>query len=88
MKLYDFKFLDDKSQAEVLFYYGVLIAERLYKDLVIQLYQIESFYVEIYYNSNFKMIQGINSFDSIARLEPYLNLIDITSITYFQQKEK
>ncbi len=47
MKLYDFKFLDDKSQAEVLFNYGVLIAERLYKDLVIQMYQINRFYVEL-----------------------------------------
>ena len=88
MKLYDFKFLDDKSQAEVLFNYGVLIAERLYKDLVIQLYQINSFYVEVYYNSIFKMVQGINSFDNLTRLEPYLNNIDISFIKYFQQKEK
>ncbi len=88
MKLYDFKFLDDKSQAEVLFNYGVLIAERLYKDLVIQLYQINSFYVEVYYNAIFKMVQGINSFDNLTRLEPYLSSIDISFIEYFQQKEK
>ena len=88
MKLYDFKFLDDKSQAEVLFNYGVLIAERLYKDLVIQLYQINSFYVEVYYNSIFKMVQGINSFDNLTRLEPYLSSIDISFINNFQQKEK
>ncbi len=88
MKLYDFKFLDDKSQAEVLFNYGVLIAERLYKDLVIQLYQINSFYVEVYYNSVFKMVQGINSFDNLTRLEPYLSSIDISFMNNFQQKEK
>jgi hypothetical protein len=88
MKLYDFKFLDDKSQAEVLFNYGVLIAERLYKDLVIQLYQINSFYVEVYYNSIFKMVQGINSFDNLTRLEPYLSSIDISFMNNFQQKEK
>ena len=88
MKLYDFKFLDDKSQAEVILNYGVLIAARLYKDLIIQLYQIDSFYVEVYYNSIFKMIQGINSFDDLARLEPYLNCIDVSFINYFQQKEK
>jgi len=88
MKLYDFKFLDDKSQAEILFNYGVLIAERLYKDLVIQLYQINSFYVEVYYNAVFKMVQGINSFDNLTRLEPYLSSIDISFINNFQQKEK
>jgi len=88
MKLYDFKFLDDKSQAEVLFNYGVLIAERLYKDLVIQLYQINNFYVEVYYNAIFKMVQGINSFDNLTRLEPYLSSIDISFINNFQQKEK
>jgi len=88
MKLYDFKFLDDKSQAEVLFNYGVLIAERLYKDLIIQLYQINSFYVEVYYNAIFKMVQGINSFDNLTRLEPYLSSIDISFMNNFQQKEK
>jgi hypothetical protein len=88
MKLYDFKFLDDKSQAEVVYNYGVLIAERLYKDLVIQLYQINSFYVEVYYNAIFKMVQGINSFDNLTRIEPYLNSIDISFINTFQQKEK
>jgi hypothetical protein len=88
MKLYDFKFLDDKSQAEILFNYGVLIAERLYKDLVIQLYQINSFYVEVYYNAVFKMVQGINSFENLSRLEPYLSSIDISFINNFQQKEK
>ena len=88
MKLYDFKFLDDKSQAEVLFNYGVLIAERLYKDLIIQLYQINSFYVEVYYNAVFKMVQGINSFDNLTRLEPYLSSIDISFMNNFQQKEK
>jgi hypothetical protein len=88
MKLYDFKFLDDKSQAEVLFNYGVLIAERLYKDLVIQLYQINSFYVEVYYNAVFKMVQGINSFENLSRLEPYLSGIDISFMNNFQQKEK
>ena len=88
MKLYDFKFLDDKSQAEVLFNYGVLIAERLYKDLVIQLYQINSFYVEVYYNAVFKMVQGINSFENLSRLEPYLISIDISFMNNFQQKEK
>ena len=88
MKLYDFKFLDDKSQAEILFNYGVLIAERLYKDLVIQLYQINSFYVEVYYNAVFKMVQGINSFENLSRLEPYLSSIDISFMNNFQQKEK
>jgi hypothetical protein len=66
----------------------VLIAERLYKDLVIQLYQINSFYVEVYYNAVFKMVQGINSFENLSRLEPYLSSIDISFMNNFQQKEK
>ncbi len=88
MKLYDFKFLDDKVQVEILLNHGVLIAARLYKDLIIQLYQIDSFYVEVYYNSIFKMIQGINSFDNLIRLEPYLSSMDISFINYFQQRQK
>lgn len=88
MKLYDFKFFDDKSQVEILLHYGVLIAERVHKDLVIRLYQIHSFYVEVYYNVIFKMVQGINSFDNLTRLEPYLSSIDTSFLYYFQQKQK
>lgn len=82
MKLTEFNLLDEIAQAEALLNHGVLIAERMYKDFTIFLYQIEKFYVEVYYHNKFTMIQGFRGFDSTTALEPYLEEIDITSLQY------
>jgi len=82
MKLTEFNLLDEIAQAEALVNHGVLIAERMYKDFTIFLYQVEKFYVEVYYHNKFTMIQGFRGFDSTTALEPYLEEIDITSLQY------
>jgi hypothetical protein len=82
MKLTDFNLLDEIAQAEALLNYGVLVAERLYKEFTIFLYQVNQFYVEVYYHNKFTMIQGFRGFESTAALEPYLEEIDITSLRY------
>ncbi|HEX2607839.1 MAG TPA: hypothetical protein VHK91_10685 [Flavisolibacter sp.] len=77
MKLSDFNLLDEIRQAEALLNHGVLIAERLYKDFNIFLYQVNHFYVEVYFHNGFKMIQGFRGFESVNALEPYLDEIRI-----------
>lgn len=80
MKLAEFNLLDEIGQAEALLNHGVLIAERLYKDFTIFLYQVNEFYVEVYYHNRFTMIQGFRGFASTTALEPYLEEIDITAL--------
>lgn len=80
MKLSDFNLLDEIKQAETLLNYGVLVAERIYKNFTIFLYQVNQFYVEVYYHNTFSMIQGFRGFETGNALEPYLEQIDITSL--------
>jgi hypothetical protein len=82
MKLSEFNLLDEIKQAEVLLQFGALIAERVYKNFTIFLYQVNQFYVEVYYHNTFNMIQGFRGFESTNALEPYLEDIDITSLQY------
>jgi len=80
MKLTDFNLLDEIKQAEALLNYGVLVAERMYKNFTIFLYQVNQFYVEVYYHNTFSIIQGFRGFENTNALEPYLDEIDITSL--------
>jgi hypothetical protein len=82
MKLTYFNLLDEIAQAEALLNHGVLVAERIYKEFTIFLYQLNRFYVEVYYHNKFTMIQGFRAFESTTALEPYLEEIDITSLQY------
>lgn len=81
MELTDFNILDEIKQAEALLNHGVLIAERMYKEFQILLYQVNQFYVEVYYHNNFQMIQGFGGFENTNALDPYLADIDITSLS-------
>lgn len=80
MRLADFNLMDEIGQAEALLNYGVLVAERIYKSFTIYLYQIGSFYVEVYFHNHFRVIQGFRGFESLQPLEPYLHEIDITCL--------
>ena len=80
MTLSEFSILDESSQAEALIERGVFLAERMYKNFSIFLYQLDDFYVEIYHNLKFNMMQGMRSFQNEEELEPFLESIDISSI--------
>ena len=80
MTLDEFTILDDSKQAEALIDRGSFIAERHYKNFNIFLYQIDNFYVEIFHNLNFNMMQGMRSFEDFDALEPYLEAIDISCL--------
>lgn len=75
-----FSLLDETQQAEVLIDRGVLLTERQYKNFTIFLYQVDHFYVELYFNLRFSVMQGMRSFEDDEALEPYLDSIDITAL--------
>ena len=80
MRIEQFNILDEKEQAEVLINKGVFIAERLYRDFSIFLYQVDHFYVEIYHNLRYNVIQGMESFEDEEMLKPYLESIDLSPL--------
>jgi len=80
MDIRDFNFMDGKAKTEVLTTEGVLLAERNDGCYRISLYQINDFYVEIYYHKTRFFYICIRSFTDVAELFPYLEDIDITEI--------
>lgn len=77
MTLYQFKFLDEAEQQETLWEMGVHIAERDEGEWRLILYQIEAFYVEVWYHREDNYILKFRSFLSTEQLEPYLSKVDI-----------
>jgi len=75
-----FTHLDEVTQAGILLARGTFLTERLYKNLTIFLYQLDSFYVEVYHNIRYNMMQGIRCFDDDETLLPYLESIDISCL--------
>ncbi len=76
MHLYNFIALDEQEQAEAI-WSGVFIADREDEEHRIPLYQIDSFYVEVYYHKELNVIRRFRPFSSIEELQPYLDKIDI-----------
>jgi len=76
MTLYQFNMLNEFEQAEAV-WSGTHIGERQDDEHSILLYQINSFYVEVYYHQEDNAIRRMRSFSSTDQLAPYLGQIDI-----------
>lgn len=80
MTLDEFKLLNETSQARTLLEKGTFLADRLYKNFSILLYQLDNFYVEVYHNLRFDIMQGMRCFEDDDALQPYLETIDISGL--------
>lgn len=80
MTLDEFTLLDDTKQAETLLDQGIYLTKRLYKNFSIFLYQLDSFYVEVYHNLRYDFTQGMRCFEDDDALQPYLESIDISCL--------
>lgn len=79
MKLYEFNRMDKDSQAQTLKDYGVLIEERLEKEDQVLVYQMQSFYAEVYYHKGYKIIKKLRSFTNADNVFPYVKNVDISN---------
>ncbi|MCW3107656.1 MAG: hypothetical protein JWQ09_2162 [Segetibacter sp.] len=80
MTLYEFNFLEEAEKTAVLWADGVFISHRQEQENGVLLYQVYSFYVELYYRQDINEIQRLRSFSNTGPLEPYLHNIDISSL--------
>jgi hypothetical protein len=80
MTLDQFIDLNEARQAETLLERGIFLTDRLYKNFSIFLYQLDSFYVEVYHNLRFDIMQGMRCFEDDETLQPYLESIDISRL--------
>jgi len=68
------------EQAKALRDHGVEIAKRTEGKYAVTLYQIDSFYVEVYHLVEHNMDKRYRSFLSTNPLELYMNSIDISGL--------
>lgn len=50
-------------------------------NLVLHLYQLDRFYVEIFSRADSNEVINIYAFEDVANLDPYLDAIDISELT-------
>ena len=79
MNLSDFRVLNEMEQKEAI-RESTHVGTRYDEDHVILLYQIDSFYVEVYYHREYEVIKRFRSFRSTEQLKPYLRQIDISAL--------
>lgn len=77
MRQHEFEALSRRQQVAVLYRQGVYIGKSVQGGLPTVLYQIEGFYIEVYYLKYRSAIHSIRCFDSTDSLAPYLSQIDI-----------
>lgn len=72
--------MTEGQQAFVLEQYGVCISARDHKNDKLLLYQVDAFYVEVYFDPSTQSIKKFKSFASTDELEPYLNNINLKDV--------
>ncbi len=80
MTIKDFSTLCREEQIEHLYEHGVYIGKHLNGRQPIILYQLDSFYVEIFYTKYRQVIDRLNCFTSVEKLDPYLVEMDMMEL--------
>jgi hypothetical protein len=80
MKLAEFNKLATEEQQKAVLMQGVFLAERRDPPLRMMLYDMGSFYVEVFFLSRYNKVAWFNGFDNVKKLEPYLQKIDVSSL--------
>jgi len=87
MTLFYYNELNDREQHEVLWEHGIHIGGRIDGEHKIILYQIFSFYVELYYNPDYDVLKRLRSFSRLEFLDPYIEQLDISEIGYLFKRK-
>ncbi len=80
MTIDEFNTFSKEVKLDVLLHKGVFLCYRTHRKQYIDLYQIEAFYVEVYYNQTQDRITKLKSFLSTDALKPYFHLISLTGL--------
>ena len=80
MTLPDFKLLDYRAQTDLLHKEAVYVGKRKIFSRSVVLFQLYTFYVEVYYDEYRKIIRCIRCTDSIEIVDPYLEQINVEEL--------
>ncbi|MCW3106090.1 MAG: hypothetical protein JWQ09_596 [Segetibacter sp.] len=76
----EFRLLCNTHQINLLYQQGVYVGKRKENEKTVVLYQLDGFYVEIFYREYRKYITKLNCFTSTDSLQPYLKQIDVEEL--------
>ena len=80
MVLEQFNSLSKYEQQDLLLKKGIFIAERFDGPFRIMLYQLDGFYVEVYFFNLYNKVAYFLGYDTTEVLEPYLAQIDVSDV--------
>lgn len=80
MQLKEFKYQQKQRKQQLLCEKGVYLAQRSENEFTVLLFQVASFYVEVYIDEEEEMISYIKAFNSTDKLGPYLQAIDVSGL--------
>lgn len=80
MNIREFKYQEKQTKKILLASNGVYLGKRVDGDFSIYLFDMDCFYVEMYFDAEEEEIGYIRAFTSTADLKPYLDKIDISEI--------
>ncbi|ANE52937.1 hypothetical protein [Flavisolibacter tropicus] len=80
MQLKEFSVLEQIAQQEMVLDDGIYLSSRLFMDYTVLLFQLNSFYVELFYPKDKDKCVIIKGFEDTHDLEPYLKRIDIAPL--------
>ena len=77
MTLHHFNALNQEKQRRLVLQKGVYLTGRRTRDFTVLLFDVDGFYIEVYFYTATNKVFLIKSFDHTDLLQPYLNTIDI-----------
>ncbi|MGN6399674.1 MAG: hypothetical protein ACTHMD_04415 [Flavisolibacter sp.] len=80
MTLNQFRSSSNYVQQQMVKHHAVFLLERRSLDWNILLFQLDGFYVEVYYERKAQKVEKFKSFDDVEQLEPYLRKIDVPAL--------
>lgn len=80
MTLKQFRSCSAYVQQQMVKHQAVFLLERRSLDWNILLFQLEGFYVEVFYERKAQKVDKLKSFDDVEQLEPYLRKIDVPAL--------
>lgn len=76
----EFRLLSYHGQIDLLYRHGVYIGKKRSGGVTVLLYQLDAFYVKIFYSKYRETVSSIAVFTSPLHITGYLNHIDIESL--------
>ena len=78
--LYEYNLMSIDEKAQLLWDSGEFIFSNKTTNAATNLYSLSDFFVEVIYSNELNEIVDIKTFKSHTRLEPYLDLIDVSKL--------